>query len=429
MNMQRQNDYLRALLVLICGYLAACVTTPAPDSSNDFDTVDSVIDGFVQRGEFPYVFVRIEDKAGELVYQHVAVNRELLPDVQIDEQSWTRIWSMSKIVTIATVLDLVEDGRIALDADVLDYLPELRQVSVATRADGASLTGPSKTPACPIALSEWQTPLRVIDLINHTAGFYYAFTGIPCMDDRLASANLAQAADSEDFLARLVRLPLIQQPGERYYYGLNTTVLGLVAERATGQTLKSLVRARITEPLDIDDGLDYGLPAGATLIPPHIRDPAGLRQARPGELSIFGQHLPTHTPAGKLFLGGEGMVATAEGYLDFLRMLLSRGLLDGVRILDQASIEAMVAPHTQIDDPKGHNGYNIWVSNGLQNDGSFGVSGLWQGGGYESTHYWVDPERELVGVVFSQMSLPYQQSVARDAAIRRAFYQALGVLP
>jgi CubicO group peptidase (beta-lactamase class C family) len=268
----------------------------------------------------------------------------------------------------------------------------------------------------------------VLDLINHEAGFYYPTTGIDCLDEEVQKANLPAAENSQDLIDRMARLPLINQPGATHHYGTGTTVLGLVAERASGKSLKELVNERVTGPMGIE-GLQYGLPADASLPPRFSGRDGTLRVANAGELDIFGSALPDYDPGHELYLGGEGMVATADGYADFIRMLLRGGELNGHRFLEPGTVAEIAAPHTLLDNPYGHNGYNLWISNGTFHDGSTGPAPLWIGGGYEGTHFWIDPERQFVGVIMSQIFWAPESGRGRDERIRAAVYEQLKADP
>jgi CubicO group peptidase (beta-lactamase class C family) len=332
---------------------------------------------------------------------------------------------MSKIVTISVLMDLVEDGVLRLDDPVTKFIPEFANLEVAVSKDGADLSQvEDKMSACPLQRQPATSDMTVLDLLTHKAGFYYATTGIPCIDELVADRDLVQAKTSQDLVDLLATLPLIQQPGTREYYGTNTTVLGLVAERATGKSLKELVEERLTGPLGID-GLRYGLPEGASLLPRYSGQDGAIRIAQPGELDIFGPNLPVYDPDHALYLGGEGMLGTADGYADFLRMMLNRGTLNGASFLDVSTVDEIAAPHTQLDNPFGHNGYNLWVSSGFAADGHPEPAGLWIGGGYEGTHFWIDPEREFVGVIMTQMFWIPEAGWNRDQEIRRAIYAQL----
>jgi len=94
-------------------------------------------------------------------------------------------------------------------------------------------------------------------------------------------------------------------------------------------------------------GLQYGLPANEKLLPTFTGRDSILRKANRGELNIFGPDVPAYALNNQLYLGGEGMVATANGYADFVRMLLQKGELNGYRFLEKATVEAIYAPHTQ----------------------------------------------------------------------------------
>ena len=119
------------------------------------------------------------------------------------------------------------------------------------------------------------------------------------------------------------------------------------------------------------------------------------------------------------------MLATADGYADFVRMLLKRGTLNGHRFLETATVEDIYAPHTQLDNPYGHNGYNLWVSGDSMRIMGSGDAGLWIGGGYEGTHFWADPKRDFVGVIMSQMNFNSEEGYKRDDKFRGALYQQL----
>ena len=423
-----QRPFAACLLATLLFPCAAAVAQPATVAVPDPAALNAVLDRQVASGYLPFAYARLEDRDGGVLYEHAAVNRELLPNVRIDGQTWIRIWSMSKIVTISVVMDLVEDGVLALEDPVARYLPELADLQVAVAADGSSLTEleeDAKAAACPLKRIPVHTPMTLLHLINHQAGFYYATTGIPCLDEPLAAKNVAVAKNTQDFIDRLAALPLVGQPGARYFYGLNTTILGMAAERARGRSLKALVAERLAEPLGIE-GLRYGLPPGADLLPRFSGQDGALRVARRGELDIFGPDVPGYAPESALYLGGEGMVATADGYADFLRMLLRHGILGERRFLERGTVETLYAPHTLTGSPNGHNGFNLWVSGQAMRDAGDGDSGLWIGGGYEGTHFWVDPKREFVAVVLTQVFRPPAGGAGWLGAFRGELYRQLG---
>ena len=365
--------------------------------------LDTILNQYVDEGYFPFLFARLEDKNGRVLYEHCRINRNLIPKEVINEQTWIRIWSMSKIITITIIMDLVEDGHLHLDEPVTKYIPEFDSLQVAVNEKGIPLGQiQNKNIGCKYTLVKPDSIMTLRHLINHQAGFYYATTGIDCIDSILVSKNLLQASDSDDLINRLATVPLLLHPGSKYYYGTNTTVLGLVAERATGLSLKNLVEIKLFYRLNIQ-GLKYNLSKGETLLPYFTGIDSILRIARKGELDIFGPDLPFYRPDNQLYLGGEGMVATADGYADFLRIFLHNGKLNDKRFLDENTIDKIVSPHTQINSPWGYNGYNLWITGDTLRKRGWGEEGLWQGGGYEGTQFWIDSKREFVGVIMTQI--------------------------
>ena len=366
--------------------------------------LNNVLDQFVEEGLYPFLYARLEDLDGNIIYEHSTINKKLLPDTKIDGNTWIRIWSMSKIVTISVIMDLVEDGVLKINDPVSKYIPEFENLQVAISNSGKSLMEydwGQRANACPIKLISNDSIMTIRQLLTHEAGFYYATTGFSCIDSMIALQNLPIAKNSEDLIRKMSQLPLVQHSGTQYFYGTNTTVVGLVAERATGKSLKQLVEDRVTEPMNIK-GLQYGLPVGEKLIPKFTGRDSILRKANRGELDIFGPDVPDYELEHQLYLGGEGMVGTADGYTDFIRMLLLRGELNGYRFLEKETVEELYAPQTQLDNPYGHDGYNLWVSGDSMRIKKQGEAGLWIGGGYECTHFWADPERNFVGIIMSQ---------------------------
>ena len=395
----------------MCSLMLCClIINPSCDSTQNTlinirnkDQLDTILNQYVDKGYFPFLFARLEDKNGRVLYEHCRINRNLIPKEVINEQTWIRIWSMSKIITITIIMDLVEDGHLYLDEPVTKYIPEFDSLQVAVNEKGISLGQiQNKNIGCKYTLVKPDSIMTLRHLINHQAGFYYATTGIDCIDSILVSKNLPHASNSDDLINRLATVPLLLHPGSKYYYGTNTTVLGMVAERATGLSLKNLVEIKLFNRLNIQ-GLKYNLSKGETLLPYFTGIDSTLRIARKGELDIFGPDLPFYRPDNQLYLGGEGMVATADGYADFLRIFLHNGKLNDKRFLDENTIDEIVSPHTQINSPWGYNGYNLWITGDTLRKRGWGEEGLWQGGGYEGTQFWIDSKREFVGVIMTQI--------------------------
>ena len=423
-------------LLYLCflGIISCTEKKTAPKSYieiSNSQVIDSITKTFIDREIYPFIYTRLEDSNGIVAYENLEKNERLLGDENIDGDSWIRIWSMSKIVTICLALDLMEDRVISLNDSVIKYIPEFSDLKVAVTQDSLEIASvnwheddSTRMEPCPIKYVENNSVMTILHLLNHQAGFYYSTTNLGCLDSVIAEKNVAMAQNSQDLINKLAELPLCQHPGSYYFYGMNTTVLGLVCERATGKTLAELVKERITDPMKIK-GLAYDLPQGATMLPRFSGKDSILRTAELGELDIFGQDVPDYSPEHKLYLGGEGMIATANGYSDFLRMLLNKGTLNGYRFLEESTIDDLTSPHTQLNNSYGHNGYNLWVSGKTYLDRGIGDEGLWIGGGYEGTHFWIDTKRGFVGTIMTQMFWVYDKEYgySKDNRIRGAIYE------
>lgn len=408
------------------------------------EKINALVESYVDNESFPLLYMRVENKTGEVMYEHQAVNDSLLPNTSVNGNTWFRIWSMSKIITISLLLDLVEDGLINLDDPITDYLPEFQNLKVAVDTNGKSLALIAKdyfkdagfgggtyenNPVlseqnCPWELIENPNPITVEQLINHQAGFYYATTPFSCLNGLIDSLDMNSLNTNNEVIEKMAELPLIMIPGSADFYGTNTTVLGFVAERASGKTLAELLEERIKKPMGIQ-GLRYKLDGEIKLLPTFSGQDGKLRFAQPGELDIMGGQTIDYRPENTTYFGGEGMIGTADGYADFLRMLLNHGTLNGHRFLEKATVEQIYAPHTQLDNEWGYNGYNLWVSSAKDLEMGYGDEGLWRGGGYEQTNFWVDPKRDFVAVIMTQMFGVPPQGHNRDNTLRGAIYQQI----
>lgn len=386
--------------------------------------IDRTLDSLVENKLIPFGYVRIESQDGTTLYEHSAVNRELYPALKVNKNSWFRLWSMSKIVTISLVMDLVEAGQLRLDEPVSKYIPEFNKLKVAVAADGSAIPDvpvADQDAICPIRYVPTEREMTIAHLIHHQAGFYYPWTNIPCLDSIWQYQDLNDSGTTQELIDRLSEMPLVQQPGTTYYYGLNTTVLGLVAERATGENLQQLVQERITEPLKIAD-LQYTRPADVSLLPRTSGENGLANVTAENEQEILGAALPNYEPERPVYLGGEGMLGTTDAYADFMRMLLHGGTLNGHRLLEEGTVAEMSAPHTQMDSPWGYNGYNLWVTGDTLEIMRIGEAGLWVSGGYEGTYCWIDRKRQFVGLVMTQM---FNMKTAPSEVVRGAVYQEI----
>ena len=260
-------------------------------------------------------------QAGEVLQVNELGYRDVEGHLPMQRDTMFRIASMTKPVTVAAAMTLVDERRLALTDPVAKWLPELTRLRVVSDVQGSL---DDSVPA--------QRPVTIDDLMTHRSGFAYAFS-VPGPLAR-AYGKLSHRQDQDGWLADLAKLPLAHQPGARLTYGVSTDVLGIVLSRIEGKPLAHVLAERILKPVGMPDtGFSVG-PTGrkraATMY--QLREDGTLHHNSMGPASI------TDPP---LCSGGAGLWSTADDYLRFVRMLLAGGALDGTQVLSEESVRLM----------------------------------------------------------------------------------------
>ena len=322
-------------------------------------------------------------RRGRLAYLEAVGVQDLQTRVPMSERSLFRIYSMTRPVTSVAVMMLHEEGRFGLDDPVAKFIPEFKNVVVA---------GEQGVPPRPAT-----KPVTVRDLLLHTSGLSARTSEIYRREQvRARTITMAQ------FIANLVRVPLMEDPGTRYRYSEGTSVLGRLVEIWSGRPFEVFLDERIFRPLRMSDTMFWaGTPdTRARLATVYGPAPGG------GLVQVETETLPfTERPT--LIEGAVGLLSTVPDYLRFAQMLLNRGELDGVRLLKTQTVEVMTAnglSEAVQQTRGGSTGWglaNVQVQLGSSDDASKGEYG-WDG--TAGTIFWVDPARETVIVLMTQSS-------------------------
>ena len=382
--------------------------------------IDRILQQATDAGAVPGVVAMAADASG-IVYEGAFGRRSLAGDapMSLDTVFWTA--SMTKAVTSVAAMQLVEQGRLSLDAPIGPLLPGLAapQVLEGFDADGQ----PRLRPAV--------RPVTLRHLLTHTAGFSYNNWN-PGIGQFMAVTGLPATGSGE--LAALAA-PLIFEPGERWEYGINTDWAGQAIEAASGQSLDACFRERIFAPLGMAD-------SGFVLGPGQRVRRATMHQRQPdGTLEPITFELPQ---APEFFGGGGGLFSTAPDYLAFTRMLLGSGRLGDARLLRPETVASMA--ENQIGEltvgmlrsavPERSNdaeffpgmvkkwGLSFLINTEDAPTGRRAGSLTWAGLG--NTYYWIDPARQVTGVILTQI-LPFVDSPAMRlyGEFERALYDGL----
>ena len=363
-----------------------------------------VMTGYVERGEVPGLVTAVS-RRGELRVETIGA-KELGGGEPIRRDTIFRIASLTKPVTAAAAMILVEECVLRLDEPVDKLLPELADRRVLKRVDGPL---DETVPA--------NRPITLRDLLTFRLGWGLVL-GSPEQYPILRAVNELGLAgfgppmpemphDPDDWLKRLSTLPLMYQPGERWLYNTGSYVLGVLIARASGQSLEGFLRERIFSPLGMNDT--------AFSVPESKLDRlATAYQADhvTGTLSLDDAVADSKWSRPPAFEdAGAGLVSTVDDYLAFGRMMLDMGKSGGGRILSRLSVETMTTDQltpTQkavsgffpgYFDNRGW-GFGVAVVTGRDDvsavPGRFG----WDGG--SGTSWWADPREDLTAILLTQ---------------------------
>jgi methyl acetate hydrolase len=332
-----------------------------------------------------------------------------------------QIASMTKAVTSAAAMQLVEKGKLSLDAPLGALLPDLADLHVIDGFDaaGAAILRPAKG------------PVTLRHLLTHTSGFGYEFM----------NADMVRARGPEGTPPIGSRVGLVSallfDPGERWEYGISTDWVGMAVEAASGMTLSDYMTAHILAPLTMTD----------TCFKPSAEQMARratmyLRQDD-GSLAPF----PVEIGGGDVAefnSGGGGLMSTAGDYMRFLRMILNGGTLDGARTLAPETVAEMSRnqigdlragrmesivpqfshPFDQFPDMHPGWGFGFLINPEPGPNGRAAGSLAWAG--IANTYYWIDPSKGVTALLLSQF-LPFGDPAMLDVlgAFEREVYAAL----
>jgi methyl acetate hydrolase len=357
----------------------------------------------------------------ETIYQGAFGKRELgkADAVTVDSVFW--IASMTKAITATAAMQLVEQGKLKLDEPIGKLLPDLnaRQVLEGFDAAGAPKLRPAKG------------PITLRHLLTHTAGFCYDIWNAG-MGRYMQHAGIPGIVSCEN---KTLTIPLANDPGSRWEYGINIDFVGKAVEAASGKRLDAYLKDHILSPLGMaDTGFKLGAAQRARLVSMHAR-------GEDGKLVVFPFELVQEP---EFHMGGGGLYGTAPDYIRFIRMLLNDGSLDGVRVLKPETVAMMGQNHigdlnvTKLPTamPPFSNDVDLYP----EQDKKWGLSflintkrtaegrspGSLAWAGLANTYFWIDPARKIGGVILMQL-LPFADTKALElyATLERGVYQSL----
>ncbi|WP_233021625.1 serine hydrolase domain-containing protein [Rhodopseudomonas boonkerdii] len=387
---------------LICPATAASnLLSEAPDltgfSQAGLDRVTEMLDREVGQGHLAGAIMLIQRHGKPVYYQGFGVrNPETMAPMTRD--TIFRLYSMTKPITSAAAMVLVEQGKLKLDDPISKYIPAFGSAQVATEKTDAS--GRKYLDFAPAL-----RPITVLDLMRQSSGISSAFTDLGLITQLYLKAGLFDGDfDNRDFADRLAKLPLAYQPATVWDYGHSTDVLGSVIEVASGMSLYDFEKQFLFDPIGmVDTSYTISDPSKA----------ARIAQPLPTDRIIGNETISDPTIKRKWESGGGGLNGTTDDYARFLQMLLNGGEIDGKRILRPETVALMrkneVAPATEVKPwayyyPGAGFGYGLGfgVRTGPGEDGVPGFLGEMAWGGAAGTYFWTYPDHDMVMILMVQ---------------------------
>jgi CubicO group peptidase (beta-lactamase class C family) len=387
---------------------------------------DVIARNYVDTGAIPGALTMVW-RRGELVWRGVSGVLDLGRGAPVREDSIFRLYSMTKPVTAVALLMLMEEGLVGLDDPLSRFIPGFADLGV--YAGGA--LGSFKTTPSP-------RPVKVVDVLRHTAGFTYGFLNRTDVDAAYRAQRVGEANTEGGLpamIAQLEKLPLEFPPGEMWNYSVGTDVVGYLVEKLSGQKLSDFFRTRIFTPLSMHD-TDFMVPAAKR------ERLSTCYYVKDGKLLVFDDgHNSAYAEPPQLESGGGGLAGTAKDYLRFCRMLLNGGELDGARLLSPKTVALMTMNHlpggrtmtemmpaTTAFSESGYAGVGYGLGVGVTEDvaatGLPGTKGEYSWGGAAGTYFFNDPKEELAVVFMTQVLFaPDRIKLRRD--LRTLVYGAM----
>jgi CubicO group peptidase (beta-lactamase class C family) len=384
-------------------------------SAARLDVLHQSLDRIVDAGKYSgYVVLLARD--GRIVDWHAHGWQDIAAQTPMQPDAIVRLFSMTKLITSAAILMLMEDGRLQLTDPMAQYLPELANPQVFA---GGTADAPQLVPA--------SRPITIRDLLTHTSGYYYdaPWSADPPEVELMSRAKIWESADLAEFVHRVARVPLHQQPGTRFRYGISTDLLGAIVEKVSGQTLDVFFQQRLLGPLGLRDTA-FSVPPGKRrrLALIYSRDPAGRLVPNPSrEEQLAG-------PARRLFSGGGGLYSTAADYVRFAQLLLNGGQLGGTRLLGRKTVELMTANHiAHLADPHPFGfkwqgfGLGVRVVTDLGESPQLASVGTYGWDGAATTNVQIDPHERTVALLLCQHATFNEGDII--ATFSNGYYSAL----
>jgi CubicO group peptidase (beta-lactamase class C family) len=382
--------------------------------------IDQILRQKSDAKEIPGV-VAIAANSKEVIYQGAFGKRDLSKPDAMTADSVFWIASMTKAITTAGAMQLVEQGKLSLDAPIGKLLPDLASPQV---LEGFDAKGEPK-------LRPAKKAITLRHLMTHTAGFCYDMWNGDMVKYLEKTALPGIITCKNDAL----KTPIMSEPGTRWEYGTNIDFVGKAVEAVSGKRLDAYLRDHLFTPLGMSDtGFKLGDSQRRRLVGMHARGPDGTLAPIPFEME---QDPEFH-------MGGGGLYGTAGDYIKFTQMILNKGKGNGNQVLKAETVATMGQNHigelnmtkmvsalpdftNDVDlypDMVKKWGLSFLINTAKTPEGRSPGSLAWAG--LANTYFWIDPSRDVAGVILMQLlAFADKKCLEAFAGFERGVYAGL----
>lgn len=385
-------------------------------SSERLKKLDTHFQEIVDKGIAPNIVTLVARK-GKIVHEKAFGYSNLENKTLLKKDDIFRIASQSKLITTVSLMMLFEEGKFFLDEPISKYIPSFRNARVLVSYDEKDRTRYITRPA--------KSAITIRQLLSHSAGIPYEH---PLQDLPEFKVPFFCSADNDmlkDVVDKIAARPLLSDPGTQFTYGLNTDVIGRLIEVLSGMPFDEYLRKKVLDPLGMNDTWFY-LPANkaSRLVELYSKGTAEDKLTLHTN-EIYRKFAVTGQKT--YFSGGAGLVSTIQDYAKICQFILNKGEFNGKRLLSRSTVDLM--SRNQIGesfvwDRQDKFGLGLQIITPESHYGDNASPGSLTWGGMYCSEYTIDPEEDLILLVFTNVH-PYAHYSDIVRKFRILVYQAL----
>lgn len=389
--MNSKTYYINTIVILnlVFFFLFETVYSQTNIDINQLVGFENFLNKEIKNGEIAGAEVLIF-KNKKIIWHKNLGYKNYLSKISLKKNSIYYIQSMTKPIISVAIMQLIEKGLLKLNDLAEIYIPEMKNLKVIIDPN-QGINGPKR---------DLERKITIKQLLTHTSGLSHGL-GENLYEKQLFKLMYNELFDPADYnkleerIEALFKAPLVGQPGEKWYYSASTDVLALILQRITKKPINIYLKENIFDPLEMDDtGYNVNLNKEDRIMLVHLKNEEGELILSPTQVEIQGNNL---------YGGTHGLFSSIEDYLEFCRMILNNGILNGKKILSKKSINLMIKNHVGnfLGPSRGFGlGFGILVD--AEKESSPANNGQIYWGGYFKTHFFIDSKEDLIAIFMTQ---------------------------